>query len=84
MWKDCETNEGESPSPIKNLLMKVYLMQFIASKTQAALDGGLSVILCVGETLEVNEFPFGGDGGYRLRKCSNEKATRLSMSSQLN
>lgn len=28
-------------------------MQFIASKTKAALDGGLGVILCVGETLEV-------------------------------
>ncbi|KAI4115905.1 MAG: hypothetical protein LQ345_003589 [Seirophora villosa] len=31
------------------------LMQFIASKTQAALDGGLGVILCVGETLEQRE-----------------------------
>ncbi len=28
-------------------------MQFIARKTKAALDGGLGVILCVGETLEV-------------------------------
>lgn len=27
--------------------------QFAASKTKAALDGGLGVILCVGETLEV-------------------------------
>lgn len=27
--------------------------QFIASKTKAALDGGLGVILCVGESLEV-------------------------------
>lgn len=84
MGKGCGTNEGESPSPKKHMLMEIHLMQFIASKTQAALDGGLSVILCVGETLEVNEFPFGGNGGYRLRKCSNEKATRPSMSSQLN
>lgn len=28
-------------------------LQFIARKTKAALDGGLGVILCVGETLEV-------------------------------
>ena len=27
--------------------------QFVASKTKAALDGGLGVILCIGETLEV-------------------------------
>ena len=29
--------------------------QFIASKTKAALDGGLSVILCIGESLEQRE-----------------------------
>ncbi|KAK0507684.1 hypothetical protein JMJ35_009573 [Cladonia borealis] len=29
--------------------------EFIASKTKAALDGGLGVILCVGETLEQRE-----------------------------
>lgn len=29
--------------------------QFIASKTKAALDGGLSVILCCGETLDQRE-----------------------------
>ena len=28
-------------------------MQFVARKTKTALDGGLGVILCVGETLEV-------------------------------
>ena len=27
---------------------------FVASKTKAALDGGLGVVLCVGESLEVN------------------------------
>lgn len=31
-------------------------LQFIASKTKAALDGGLGVILCIGETLEVGLF----------------------------
>jgi triosephosphate isomerase len=31
------------------------LSQFIASKTKAALDGGLSVILCIGESLEQRE-----------------------------
>ena len=29
--------------------------QFVASKTKAALDNGLSVVLCIGETLEVGE-----------------------------
>ncbi|KAL7272941.1 triosephosphate isomerase [Rhizina undulata] len=29
--------------------------QFVASKTKAALDGGLSVILCIGESLEQRE-----------------------------
>lgn len=38
------------------------LMQFIASKTQAALDGGLGVILCVGETLEVRNFSVAFEG----------------------
>jgi triosephosphate isomerase len=28
---------------------------FVASKTKAALEGGLSVILCCGESLEVSE-----------------------------
>ena len=32
-------------------------VQFIASKTKAALDGGLGVILCCGETLEVSNLP---------------------------
>ena len=31
-----------------------FPQKFIASKTKAALDGGLGVILCVGETLEVS------------------------------
>lgn len=55
--EECATKKGESPSLMGHLLMETPLMQFIASKTQAALDGGLSVILCVGETLEVNEIP---------------------------
>lgn len=29
--------------------------QFVASKTKAALDEGLSVIVCIGETLEERE-----------------------------
>ena len=29
------------------------MFQFVASKTKAALDGGLGVILCCGESLEV-------------------------------
>ena len=28
-------------------------IQFVASKTKAALDGGLGVILCCGESLDV-------------------------------
>lgn len=30
--------------------------QFIARKTKAAIEGGLSVILCIGETLEVSYY----------------------------
>lgn len=29
---------------------------FVASKTKAALDGGLGVILCIGESLEVSTY----------------------------
>lgn len=29
------------------------IQKFVASKTKAALDGGLGVILCCGESLEV-------------------------------
>lgn len=32
-----------------------YVAQFIAEKTKASLDAGLSVILCIGETLEERE-----------------------------
>ena len=35
------------------LLTLLVVLQFIAAKTKAALDGGLGVILCIGETLEV-------------------------------
>ena len=39
-------------------------VQFVANKTKAALDGGLGVILCIGETLEVcyKVVPFLGPG----------------------
>ncbi|KAL8763213.1 MAG: hypothetical protein Q9184_000930 [Pyrenodesmia sp. 2 TL-2023] len=49
---------------------------FIASKTQAALDGGLSVILCVGETLEVNELPVGDDSGCRLKSIQQREGNK--------
>lgn len=29
------------------------MLQFIARKVKAAIEGGLSVIFCIGETLEV-------------------------------
>lgn len=48
LWRTCSNNA------LKKTLADGYMsIQFIASKTKAALDGGLGVILCVGETLEV-------------------------------
>ena len=46
--------------------------QFIARKTKAALDGGLSVILCVGETLEVTKLVSTGD----CSRLTEDAATR--------
>ncbi|KAL8716914.1 MAG: hypothetical protein Q9181_008380, partial [Wetmoreana brouardii] len=49
---------------------------FIASKTKAALDGGLGVILCIGETLEVKKSSGKASKTNAEEYHSNEKAAR--------
>lgn len=40
-------------SPVDIGVLIQLRLQFVASKTKAALDAGLNVILCIGESLEV-------------------------------
>lgn len=51
--------------------------QFVARKTKTALEGGLGVILCVGETLEVCMLAAEEQGDLILKNAlSNARATR--------
>jgi triosephosphate isomerase len=46
---------------------------FIASKTKSAIEGGIGVILCVGESLEVHIF-------YHYINCTDEVKAKRSWS----
>ena len=55
-FRGSSSQDGTGCDLIVGFAYTDFLQKFIASKTKAALDGGLGVILCVGETLEVS-FP---------------------------
>jgi triosephosphate isomerase len=51
--EDDDVRENNFGDVMANGLLISCSTQFVARKVKAALDGGLKVILCIGESLEV-------------------------------